>query len=126
MDFSQILDGFCKVFGESWEGFGEHFVVQKGSQKCKIIFFSKNVIFNGFREGLGKVLGRFGKGFGKVLERSGNFLGALGTSRGCFNSFLLCLMCLVAFWLFFCCFCLILAYFPCFLRLLLFVFAKLC
>ena len=60
MDFSPILNGFCKVLGGSWEGFGEHFGVQKGSQKDKIIFFNKNVIFKGFGEGLGKVLGGFG------------------------------------------------------------------
>ena len=78
MDFSPIWDGICKVLGKSWEGFGEHFVLQKGSQKGKIIFFNKNVIFKGFWEGLGKVLGMFGTGFGKVLEGSRSFLGALG------------------------------------------------
>ena len=126
MDFSPILDAFGRVLGGSWGGFGEHFGVQNGSPKGKIVFFSKNVIFKGFWEGLGRVLGGFGTGFGKVLEGSGSFLGALGTSRRCFNSFLLFFMCLVAFWLFFCCFCLIIAYFACFLRLLLFAFAKHC
>ena len=126
MDFSPILDGFCRPLRKSCGGFGEHFGDQKMSQKSNMIFFNRNVIFKSFWEGVGKVLGRFEKGFGKVLERSGSLLGALRTSRNCFNSFFLFLMSLVAFSLFFCCFCLIIAYFACFLRLLLFVFAKLC
>ena len=117
---------FCRPLRKSCGGFGEHFGDQKMSQKSNMIFFNRNVIFKSFWEGVGKVLGRFEKGFGKVLERSGSLLGALRTSRNCFNSFFLFLMSLVAFSLFFCCFCLIIAYFACFLRLLLFVFAKLC
>ena len=126
MDFSPILDAFGRVLGGSWGGFGEHFGVQDGSPKGKIVFFSKNVIFKGFWEGLGRVLGGSGEGFGRVLEGSGSFLGALGTSRRSCSSFLLFFRCLVAFLLFFCCFCLIFAYFACFLLLLLLAFAKLC
>ena len=60
MDFAPILDGFCRPLGKSWGGFGEHFGNQKGSQKSKMIFFNKNVIFKGFWEGLRMVLGRSG------------------------------------------------------------------
>ena len=59
MDFSAILGGFCKVLGGSWEGFGEHFGVQKGSQKGKMIFFNKKYDFQG-------LLGGFGEGLGRV------------------------------------------------------------
>ena len=121
MDFSLILNAFWKVLGRSWGGFGEHFGVQKGSQKSKITFLNENVIFKSWREGLGRVLGGFGEGFGRVLEGSGNLLGALGISRRPLNHFLSVGRCLVAFLLFF----LLLSVNHCLFRLC-FAFAAFC
>ena len=75
MDFAPILDPFGRVLGGSWGGFGEHFGVQKGSQKGKMIFFNKIVIFKGFWEGLGRVWRGFWEGLGRVWE-------LFGCSRG--------------------------------------------
>ena len=91
--------------GGSWEGLGEVLgsilASKTGPQRAAMSIATSNVIFKGFWEGLGRVLGGFGEGFGRVLEGSGSFLGALGTSRRCFSSFLLFFRCLVAFLLFF-------------------------
>ena len=67
--FGRILEGLGRVLG----GFGEHFGVQKGSQKRRLgksVFFQ---LLGGFWEGLGRVWGGFWEGFGRVWELFGCF-----------------------------------------------------
>ena len=73
--FHRFFLDFGLVLGGSWRGLGDHLAVQDGTQKGKINIFNKIEIFQGFGEGLGRVLGRFGDGFGRVLVRSGSLLG---------------------------------------------------
>ena len=84
IDFSWFGLRFGRVLGGSWGGFGEHFGFQNGSQKGKIHFFNKIAIFNGFWEGLGRLLGGSGEGFGGFWGGSGSLLGAFGGCRGSF------------------------------------------
>ena len=72
---------FGLVWGGSWGGLGKLMTVQDGSLKGTIKIFNKIVIFKGFGEGLGSVLGGVGEGFGTFwvdFERSEGNLGALG------------------------------------------------
>ena len=50
-----------------------------------------------FLRDFGRVLGGFGEGFGRVLGGFGSFLAALGASQGCFNCFVVSLVCLGLF-----------------------------
>ena len=90
IDFCWIFHRFEPHFGGSWGGFGKLLVVQNGSQKGIINFFNKNVIFDGFGEGLERVLGEIWEGFGKDFGRFGRILrglGALWTLLGLFAGF---------------------------------------
>ena len=78
IDFSLIFPRLGLHFGGSWRAFGDHFAVQNGVQKRKINFFDKIAIFNGFGEGLGRVLGGFWEGFGWGLGHFGRNLRDLG------------------------------------------------
>ena len=57
---------FGLVWGGSWGGLGKLMTVQDGSLKGTIKIFNKIVIFKGFGEGLGSVLGGVGEGFWEV------------------------------------------------------------
>ena len=73
---------FGLLWGGSWGGLGKLMAVQDGSLKGTIKIFNKIVIFKGFGEGLGSVLGGVGEGFGTFLGGFWEVWGQFGRSGG--------------------------------------------